>query len=125
MASADRAPAPSPLSPWRARRGLRPEARLVLPERPPHESAHAEGLRRELLVEHEPSRAEVRRHDPARDDALAVARRPRLDRCQRHGGAQLPPARAEGGAGASACQMTALKELCLPAPRNSTAVASA
>ena len=75
----------------RAGRHLRRKARLVLPERPPHEGAHAKGLRRELLLEHEPPRPEVRRHDPARNDALALARRPRLHRPQRHGGTRLPP----------------------------------
>src|SRR6266496_1502125 len=42
------------------RRRLRREARLVLPERPPHEGPHAERLRRELLLEHEPPRAKIR-----------------------------------------------------------------
>ena len=77
--------------------GLRREARLVLPERAADEGAHAEGLRRELLVGHEPARAEVRRRDPAGDDALAVAGRPGVHRPEGHGGAQLPPARGEEG----------------------------
>ena len=52
----------------------------------------AEGIRRELLVGHESARAEVQRHDPAGDDAMAVARRPGFDRPERHGGAQFSPA---------------------------------
>ena len=79
----------------RPRRRIRRKARLVLPERPADEGAHAEGLRRELLVGHEPPRPEVRRRDPAGDDALAVARRPGFHRPERHGGAQFPPAGGE------------------------------
>src|ERR1035437_2072969 len=52
-------------------------------------------------MEYEPARAEVRRHDLAGDDALAVARRTRLHRCQRYDGAQLPPARGEEGGSVS------------------------
>ena len=40
------------------RRNLRPESRLVLPERPPAAGAHGEGLRRELLVGHQSPRPE-------------------------------------------------------------------
>ena len=50
----------------------------------------AEGLRRELHVEREPARTEVLRHDSARHDALAVARRAGVDRSERHGGARIP-----------------------------------
>ena len=51
-----------------------------------------EGLRRQLLLGHEPARAEIRRGNPARDDALALARRPGFHRPERHGRALFPPA---------------------------------
>ncbi len=56
----------------------------------------AEGLRRELHVGHESARAEIRRRDHARDDALAVARRPGFNRSERQNGARLPPAGGYG-----------------------------
>ena len=55
------------------RRQLQPEARLVLAERPAGRGAERKRLRRELHLGHRPARAEARRRDPARDDALAVA----------------------------------------------------
>ena len=66
---------------------VRRDARLVLSERPADEGADAEGLRRQLRVGHEQPRPEVRRGDPAGDDALALARRAGLHRPERRGGA--------------------------------------
>ena len=80
-------------------RRLRREARLVLPECAADEGAHAEGLRRELLVGHESARPEVRRRDHAGDDALAVARRAGFDRSERHGGAAFRQPAAGTNAG--------------------------
>ena len=73
-------------------RQVRRDAGLVLPERAADEGPHAEGVRRELLVGHEQPRAEVRRGDPAGDDAVAVARRSGVHRPERHGGAGVQPA---------------------------------
>ena len=63
-----------------AERRIRREAGLVLPERAADEGPHAEGVRRELLVGDEQSRAEVRRGDPAGDDAVALAGRSGIHR---------------------------------------------
>ena len=79
-------------------RRVRREAGLVLPERAADEGPHAEGVRRELLVGDEQARAEVRRGDPAGDDAVAVAGRAGVHRPERHGGAGLPPAGGEEAA---------------------------
>jgi enterochelin esterase-like enzyme len=68
---------------------IRRDARLVFPERPADEGADRERLRRELLMGDESPRPEIRRRDPARNDALAVARRPGLHRPERYGGAQF------------------------------------
>src|SRR6202035_3328499 len=75
---------------WRLRR----EARLVLPECAADEGSHAEGLRRDLLVGRESARPKIRRSDHAGDDAMAVARRSRVDQSERHGRAGIP---ATGG----------------------------
>ena len=56
------------------------------PERPADESAHREGLRRELHLGHEHARTKNGRSDSPGNDALAVARSPGLDRPERHGG---------------------------------------
>ena len=75
-----------------AQRQVRRDAGLVLPERAADEGPHAEGIRRELLVGDEQSRAEVRRGDPAGDDAVAVAGRAGVHRPEGRGRAGVPPA---------------------------------
>ena len=64
-------------------------ARLVSPERPAEGRAHGKRLRPELHVGHEHARSAHGRADPARDDALALARPRGIDRSQRHRGARL------------------------------------
>ncbi len=68
------------------------------PERPADGGADREGLRRQLLVGHRPPRPEAGRRDPARHDALALARSPGVDRRERHGRAvvQHPAQEAVG-----------------------------
>src|SRR5579871_1652805 len=68
---------------------------LVLPERAIDESAHAEGVRRELHVGHESARAEIRRPGNAGNDALVVARWTGVDRSERPGGKILSPSGCE------------------------------
>ena len=80
-------------------RRVRRDAGLVLPERAADEGADAEGVRRELLVGDEQPRAEVRRGDPAGDDAVAVAGRAGVHRPEGQGGAGVPPAGREEGLG--------------------------
>ena len=76
-------------------RQIRRDAGLVLPERAADEGPHAEGLRRELLVGDEQSRAEVWRGDPAGHDAVAVAGRSGVHRPEGRRGAGVQPAGRE------------------------------
>lgn len=57
--------------------------RLVLPKRPPDAGAHGERLRGQLRVGHRQPRAETRRRDFPRDDAMVVARPAGFDRSER------------------------------------------